>query len=151
MGPGIVDRTKTCPEKSGVHDNGDGFWGVDFGEDFGLLEGVVVGAASDGGGGILGNLSDHLGCVHAEACLVGVFCGDEESAHDEAGAVDLDVVADEGVDDFHERGLDGLRIFKNGDGVEARLGRGANAADEALVEITKKLRCAGRESRSGLR
>ena len=144
LGPRIVDWTKASPEESGIDDNGLRFWGVDFGEHFGLLKGVVVGATGDGGGGVLGNFGDHIGCVHAEACLFRVLGGDEESAHDEAGAVDFDVVADEGVDDFHERGLDGLGIFKHGNGMEARLGRGADAADEALLKITKHFVTQGR-------
>ncbi len=47
------------------------------------------------------------------------------------------MVADEGVDDFHERGLDGLRVLEVGDGVEARFGRRTHAADHALMEIAE--------------
>jgi hypothetical protein len=49
--------------------------------------------------------------------------GDGERAQDEAGASDIDLVADEDVDDLHERGLDGLRVLEIGDGMEARFGR----------------------------
>lgn len=143
MDAGIVDGAKTGSEKFGVYDVGDGLGGVDIGEDLGLLESVIVCGAGDGGGGILGNFRDHFGGGQAEADLVSIFRGDEESAQDEAGAADIDVVADEGVDDFHERGLDGMRVFEHGDGMETRLGRGADAADEALVKITKNFLAQG--------
>jgi hypothetical protein len=57
-----------------------------------------------------------------------------ESAKDELGAAEVDGVADEGVDDLHERGLDGLLVFDEGDGVKARFGRRSEAANHALVE-----------------
>jgi len=69
--------------------------------------------------------------------LAGISGGDAECAEDEAGARNIDVVADQGVHDFHERGLDGLRVLEIGDGMEARFGRGAHAADHALMEITE--------------
>src|ERR1039458_4005691 len=39
------------------------------------------------------------------------------------GAFEVDGVAGEGVDDFHEGGLDGLLVLDEGDGVEACVGR----------------------------
>ncbi len=75
--------------------------------------------------------------------LAGVAGRDAERAQDEAGARDIDLVADEGVDDFHERGLDGLLVLEHGDGMEARLGWGAHAADHALMEITEDLLAQG--------
>src|SRR6202035_1765856 len=63
--------------------------------------------------------------------------GDAKRAQDEASARDIDVVADEGVNDFHERGLDGLLVLEISDGMEARFGRGAHATDHPLMEITE--------------
>ena len=42
---------------------------------------------------------------------MGVSYGDVEGAEDQGGALQVDGVAHEGVDDFHERGLDGLLVF----------------------------------------
>ena len=61
------------------------------------------------------------------------------SAQDELGAAVIDHVAREGVDDFHERGLDAVRVFDDGDGVQARLGRSGHAADHALMEVAEDL------------
>ena len=89
------------------------------------------------GCGIFGNFLDHVALPAIEMSFARVPDGDAESAQDEASARDIDVVADEGVDDFHERGLDGLRVLEIGDGMEARFGRGAHTADHALMEITE--------------
>jgi len=47
------------------------------------------------------------------------------------------VIADEGVDDLHERGLDGLSVFQERYGMEARFGRRAHGANHALVKVTE--------------
>jgi hypothetical protein len=57
----------------------------------------------------------------------------------EVGAAEVDGVAGDGVDDFHERGLDGLLVFDEGDGMEAGVGRGLDAAHHALVEVAELL------------
>jgi hypothetical protein len=51
----------------------------------------------------------------------------------------VDGVAHEGVDDFHQRVLDGLFVFDHGDGMEARLWRAADAAVGVLVEVAELL------------
>ena len=52
-------------------------------------------------------------------------------------------MADDGVDDLHERGLDGLLILDEGDRMEAGFGRRANAADHALMKIAEMLAAEG--------
>jgi hypothetical protein len=64
---------------------------------------------------------------------------DVEGANDQLGALDVEGIADESVDDFHERGLDGLGVFEHGDGMEAREGRTTDAAMGLLVEVTELL------------
>jgi hypothetical protein len=89
------------------------------------------------GCGICGNFLDHVALATIETGLGGVAGGYAERAQDEAGAGDIDLIADEGVDDFHERGLDGFLILEHGDGMKARLGRSAHTADHPLMEITE--------------
>ncbi len=48
-------------------------------------------------------------------------------------------MAHEGIDDFRERGLDGLFVLNDGNGVKARVRRLANAAMSVLVEVTERL------------
>ena len=69
----------------------------------------------------------------------GVSYGDVEGAEDEFGALEVDGVADEGVDDFHEGGLDGRLVLDEGDGMKAGVGRSGNAAHHALMEIAELL------------
>lgn len=89
-------------------------------------------------GGILGNFVDQISVRRAvEIGAWSVLCGDVEGAQDELGAAEVDGVAHEGVDDFHERDLDRLLVLKERHGMEARLGRRAHAADEALVDIAE--------------
>lgn len=95
------------------------------------------------GCGIFGNFLDHFALQTIEVSLARISDRDAERAQDEAGASNVDLVADEGVDDFHQRGLDGLRVLEIGDGMEARFGRSADAADHALMEITKDFAAEG--------
>jgi hypothetical protein len=60
-----------------------------------------------------------------------------KGAEDELGAGGVDGIAHECVDDFHERALDGLFVFQDRYGMEARLGRRAHTAEEALVEVAE--------------
>jgi hypothetical protein len=53
------------------------------------------------------------------------------------------VIAGEGVDDFHERGPDGLFVFDEGDGMQAGVGRSFNTAQHALVEVAELLSAQG--------
>lgn len=87
--------------------------------------------------GIFGNFGDDVGSVRLEVNEPAIPRCDVESPEDQAGAIHVDVIADEGVDDFHERRLNGFLIFKHGDGMDARLGRSAHTADHALMEIAK--------------
>jgi len=69
----------------------------------------------------------------------GVFHGDVEGAEDQCSPLGVKRVADESVDDFHERGLDSVFIFNNGDGMEAREGRPSDAAMGLLMEVAELL------------
>jgi hypothetical protein len=55
----------------------------------------------------------------------------------EVGAAEVDGVAGDGVDDFHERGLDGLLVFDEGDGMEAGVVGDLDAAHHALMEVAE--------------
>jgi hypothetical protein len=67
---------------------------------------------------VLGELLDHV-AYSLEADAAGVFYGDEEGFEDEVGAAQVDGVAGEGVDDFHEGSLNGLLVLDEGDGMQA--------------------------------
>jgi hypothetical protein len=88
---------------------------------------------------ILGDFFDHSAGDVVEAGAAGVADGDVEGAEDEFGAFDVDGVAGEGVDDFHEGDLDGLLALDLGDGMETGVGRSADATDHALVEVAELL------------
>jgi len=77
--------------------------------------------------------------VEAEVNAAGVFYGDVKGAEDEFGAFEVDGVAGEGIDDFHERGLDGFLIFDEGDGMDAGVVGDLNAAHHALMEVAELL------------
>jgi hypothetical protein len=83
-------------------------------------------------------LFDHIAGVDAELNPAGVADGGVEGAEDEFSAAEFDGAADQGVDDFHDGGLDGFLVLKHGDGVETRLGDG-DGAEHALVEIAELL------------
>jgi hypothetical protein len=78
---------------------------------------------------------DHFLLVEVEMDAGRISYGDVKSAQDELGAAEVDGVADQGVDDLHERGLDAFFTFDEGDGVKARLGGSGYAADHALMEV----------------
>src|ERR1019366_8921891 len=63
-----------------------------------------------GGGGVVGNFVDHIALVDIEMDAGRIFHGDVKSAQDELGAAEIDSVANEGVDDLHERGLDAFLV-----------------------------------------
>src|SRR5437879_2169813 len=81
---------------------------ADGGERCGLNGGSRKGARDWRGGGVFGNFLDHVALPAIETNLAGIPDRDAERAQDEAGASDVDLVADEGVDDFHEPALDGV-------------------------------------------
>jgi len=91
----------------------------------------------DGGGRVVGGFADHLVLRVIEMDVRRIFHSDVEGAEDELGAVKIDGVADKGVDDLHERGLDAFLTLDESDGVKARLGRGAHAAEHALMEVAE--------------
>jgi len=93
-----------------------------------------------GGGwscGIFGNVGDHVMMKGLEVGVRRILHCDVKSAQNQAGAIHVDVIADEGVDDLHERGLDGLSVFQECYRMEARFGRRAHAANHALVEVAE--------------
>jgi hypothetical protein len=92
----------------------------------------------DGGRGCVGgNLSDHVG-VAAKVDAADVADGGVEGAENEFGALDFDGAAEQRVDDFDERGLDGFLVLKEGGMVDARV-RGFDGAEHALVEVAELL------------
>jgi len=87
--------------------------------------------------GVIRDLADSLIDAAIEADTAGVLHGDVEGSQDQRGAFDVERVADQAVDDFHERGLDGVFVFDDGDGMQAREGRSAHAAMSLLVEVAE--------------
>jgi len=90
-------------------------------------------------GGVVGDLVDHAACDGVEADAVGVLHSDVEGFEHKVGAAEVDGVAGHGVDDFHERGLDGLLVLDESDGVEAGVRWYLDAAHHALVEVAELL------------
>ena len=82
---------------------------------------------------------DHVAGLVVEADAPRIFDGDVQGFEDEVSALQVDGIGGHGVNDFHERGLDGLLIFDQGDGVNAGLGRNLHAAHHALVEVAELL------------
>jgi hypothetical protein len=81
--------------------------------------------------------------VDAELHAADVAASDVEGTKNERGALGVDGVAHQRVDDFHERHLDGLLVLDEGDGVQARLRWSSDAADHALVEVAELLSAHG--------
>ncbi len=104
-----------------------------------VLTCIVAGVVVFGGSGIVGNFFDHAIGIEVEADAADIFDRDVKGAEDEFGAVEIDGVAGEGVDDLHERGLEGFFVFDESDGMEAGLRRGPDATDHALMEIAELL------------
>ena len=77
--------------------------------------------------------------IRIEADAAGVTDGGVEGAEDKFGALGVNGVADQGVDDLHERGLDGLLVFEERDGMDAGLRRSADASHHALMEVAEVL------------
>jgi len=92
-----------------------------------------------GDGGIVGDFMDHVTGVDAELDAADVADGGVEGAKDKFGALEFDGAAEEGVDDFHEGGLDGFLVLEEGGVVDARLGRAFDGAEHALVEVAELL------------
>lgn len=85
---------------------------------------------------ISGHFTDHLVRVNIEVDAAGVADGDAEGAEDQTGAAEVDGTADQRVDDFHERGLDGFLALKKCDVMDALVQR-FDAVDHALVEVAE--------------
>jgi hypothetical protein len=119
-----------------VHD-ADRLGTLDASERAGLREHRQRRLGRNGSGRVVGGFLDHLVLRVIEMDVGRIFHGDVEGAEDELGAVEVDSVADKCVDDLHERGLDAFLTLDEGNGVKARLGRGAHAAEHALMEVAK--------------
>src|SRR5579862_4157874 len=98
-----------------------------------------LGRLDFGRGGIFGDFGGDIADEGFEVGAAGISGGDVESAENEAGALKIDVVADDGVDGFHERGLDGGFVLEHGHGMDARPGRRAHATNHALVKVAENL------------
>ena len=90
-----------------------------------------------GSRGVFGDFFDHAAAGGIEADAAGVDDRDVEAFEHELGAFQVDGVAGEGVEDFHDGGLDGFFVFDEGDGMQARLRRGADTANHALMEVAE--------------
>ena len=88
--------------------------------------------------GVVGDLADHFVGVDAELDAADVADGGVEGAEDEFGALEFDGAAEQGVDDFHEGGLDGFFVLEEGGVVDARGGK-LDGAEHALVEVAELL------------
>jgi len=117
-----------------------GFGGINGGCHYG---GLGCGAW---GSGERGSLLNHVVGEEFEVDAAGIFYGDVDGFEDEIGTAEVDGVADYGVDDLHERRLDGLVAFDQGYGMDARLVRGGDAAEHALMEVAKFLIAEGGRS-----
>jgi hypothetical protein len=87
---------------------------------------------------VVGDFCNHFGLVDSELDAADVADGGVEGAEDEFAALDFDGAAQQGVDGFHEGGLDGLLVLEEGDSVDAR-GRVTDGAEHALVEVAELL------------
>ena len=88
--------------------------------------------------GVVGDLADHFVGVQSELDAADVADGGVESAQDQFGALEFDGAAQQRVDDFHQRGLDGLFVLEQGVVMDA--GGGIfDGAEHALVEVAELL------------
>jgi hypothetical protein len=87
---------------------------------------------------VVGDLGDDVVGV-AELDAAGVADGSVEGAKNEFGTFDFDGAAKQSVDDFHEGGLDGFLVLKEGGVVDAGLRRAFDGTEHALVEIAELL------------
>ena len=65
----------------------------------------------EGRDGIVGDLADHFVGVESELHAFDVADSRVEGAEDQFGALEFDGAAEQGVDDFHQGGLDGLLVL----------------------------------------
>ena len=125
----------------------DGGWGQVLGADAGdfgargLAGGFGAGGLLDfevGDGRVIGDVCDHVTDA-GEVDAADVADGGVEGAEDEFGALDFNGATKQGVDNFHERGLDGLLVFEEGGVMDARRRRTFDGAEHALVEVAELL------------
>jgi hypothetical protein len=106
---------------------------------FALITSVVPEAATRGGAGYSGTSLTMESETRSKWTRRAFFTAMWRGTEDQLGALDVDSVAGEGVDDFHERGLNGFFALDESDGMEARLHRRADAAHHALMEVAELL------------
>ena len=87
--------------------------------------------------GEVGNFCDHVAGV-GEVYAAGVADGYVQGAENQLSAADVDGAADQGVDDFHDGGLDGVFILEESYGMKTRVGA-FDRGDHALVEVAEGL------------
>src|SRR5579862_1488164 len=85
---------------------------------------------------VVGDFFDGVG---GEFYAAGIFHRDVQGAQDQLGAFQIDGVAQERIDDFHQGRLDRLFVLEDGDGVKARLRRSFYTAVRVLVEVAELL------------
>jgi hypothetical protein len=96
-----------------------------------------------GRGGVCGDVFDHLVVVDAELQVADVADGDMQRAEDQRRTLQIDRVAHEGVDDFHQSDLERFLVLDESDGMQAGLRWSADATDHALVEVAELLSAHG--------
>jgi hypothetical protein len=90
-----------------------------------------------GGRGVGGDFFDGVG--GGEFYAAAIFHRDVQGAQDQLGALQINGVAHERVDDFHQRRVDRLFVLKDGDRMKARLRRSFYTAVRVLVEVAELL------------
>ena len=88
-------------------------------------------------GGVVGEFADHFVVKNIEADAMRVLGGDVERFEDQFGATILDGAAKQGLDEIHERGLDGLLVLDERDGRNIGVNGAGNAVNQTLMEVTK--------------
>jgi len=71
--------------------------------------------------------------------VVGILDCDVKGFDDELGAAQIDLIAHDGIDGFHEGNLDGFLGLDESHGDNAGTPGGRNATDHALMEVAKFL------------
>jgi hypothetical protein len=88
---------------------------------------------------VLGNFFDYVVGLRFDAGAGVIFHRNVQRAQDQRGAFHVNGVAQQRIDDFGQRGLDGFFVLDAGKRVQARLRRRAHAAMHALVVVAELL------------
>jgi hypothetical protein len=87
--------------------------------------------------GVVGDFMDHVVLADVEVDVAGISYRDVEGFKDKGGALVVDGAFEHGVDHVHERGLDGLGAFDQGNGMDLRVDSTLHTLDHASVEVAE--------------